>query len=236
VARWAEHIGGAVSPITVRLARVHASEDAAGFRFRQGALLLIAGAIAAMAVIALAPPPLLGVAVLLGGPAAAAAAPDIALAQRDSRWSAAVHHELPVVGEQLVALLRAGRSPVVALEQIAGRGSSPLRRDIARVVAAVHRGAGLETALSTWSALSDVDAVHRLVSVLSLHHRTPDLAQLVEAEVDATRAELHRDLLARIDRRAQQVWIPVTVAALVPGAIFLLIPFFDALRLFGATA
>jgi hypothetical protein len=28
------------------------------------------------------------------------------------------------------------------------------------------------------------------------------------------------------------VWIPVTVAALVPGVIFLAVPFIDALRLF----
>ena len=35
-----------------------------------------------------------------------------------------------------------------------------------------------------------------------------------------------------MERRGQQVWIPVTVAALVPGAIFLAIPFIEALRLF----
>jgi hypothetical protein len=28
------------------------------------------------------------------------------------------------------------------------------------------------------------------------------------------------------------VWIPVTVAALVPGVVFLAVPFIDALRLF----
>jgi hypothetical protein len=29
------------------------------------------------------------------------------------------------------------------------------------------------------------------------------------------------------------VWIPVTVAALVPGVLFMTIPFVEALRLFG---
>ena len=39
-------------------------------------------------------------------------------------------------------------------------------------------------------------------------------------------------LIETIERRGQQVWIPVTVAALVPGVIFLAVPFIDALRLF----
>jgi hypothetical protein len=46
------------------------------------------------------------------------------------------------------------------------------------------------------------------------------------------RAEVHRDLVERIEKRAQQVWVPVTVATLVPGLLFLAVPFADALRLF----
>ncbi len=46
------------------------------------------------------------------------------------------------------------------------------------------------------------------------------------------RRESHRDLITLVERRNQQVWIPVTVAALVPGAILLAIPFFAAMQLF----
>ena len=35
-----------------------------------------------------------------------------------------------------------------------------------------------------------------------------------------------------IERRAQQVWIPVTVATLLPGAIFMAVPFVSALDVF----
>ena len=99
----------------------------------------------------------------------------------------------------------------------------------------------MATTASIWAVLAPPllflitsSADYKLAQVLALHHRTPDLAALIQREVDAIRDELHRDLLAQLDRRSQQVWIPVTVAALVPGAIFLLVPFFDALRLFGA--
>ena len=36
----------------------------------------------------------------------------------------------------------------------------------------------------------------------------------------------------QLERRAQQVWVPVTVATLVPGVIFLAVPFLAALKLF----
>jgi hypothetical protein len=43
---------------------------------------------------------------------------------------------------------------------------------------------------------------------------------------------VQREAIELMDRRAQQVWIPVTVAALVPGVVFLAVPFVDALRVF----
>ena len=42
----------------------------------------------------------------------------------------------------------------------------------------------------------------------------------------------HRETLDLIERRSQQVWIPVTVATLVPGVMFLAVPFIEAMRLF----
>ena len=49
------------------------------------------------------------------------------------------------------------------------------------------------------------------------------------------RSEVHRELIEAIERKGQQVWIPVTVATLVPGAVLLAVPFIEALRLFSTT-
>jgi len=57
---------------------------------------------------------------------------------------------------------------------------------------------------------------------------------MVATEARTTRAEGHRALLESIERKNQQVWIPVTVATLVPGVILMAVPFFDALRGFGS--
>jgi hypothetical protein len=43
---------------------------------------------------------------------------------------------------------------------------------------------------------------------------------------------LHRHTIEAIERRAQQVWVPVTVATLVPGVMLLAVPFLSALHLF----
>ena len=51
-------------------------------------------------------------------------------------------------------------------------------------------------------------------------------------EARTVRAEVHRELIETIERRGQQVWIPVTVATLVPGVLFLAVPFIEAMRLF----
>lgn len=225
---------GSVEPLGLRLERVHDGQDPAVFRFRQGTAGLVAAVVGLATAVAVGPARWPTGLLVVGPVAVALALPEVTLRHRARRWSDAVRRELPVAGEQLVALLYAGRSPTSALAAVAARGRSPLRRDLGRVVDHLRRGGSLEAGLARWAEVSDLGAVRGLARVLALHHRTPDLAALIEREVDAIRDELHRDLLAQLDRRSQQVWIPVTVAALVPGAIFLLVPFFDALRLFGA--
>ena len=75
----------------------------------------------------------------------------------------------------------------------------------------------------------------RLVAVLALNREAGDLGRLVADEARSIRREVQRELIEQIERRAQQVWIPVTVATLVPGAVLLAVPFIEALRLFSTT-
>jgi hypothetical protein len=77
-----------------------------------------------------------------------------------------------------------------------------------------------------------VDAVDRLVGVLTLNSESGDLGALIAEEARTIRGDAHRELLETIERRSQQVWIPVTVATLVPGVLFMAVPFVEAMRLF----
>ena len=68
--------------------------------------------------------------------------------------------------------------------------------------------------------------------MLALNRQAGDLGRLIGEEARSIRRDVHRELVETIERRAQQVWVPVTVATLVPGLIFLAVPFVEALRLF----
>jgi hypothetical protein len=80
--------------------------------------------------------------------------------------------------------------------------------------------------------LVDVDGVERLVAVLALNREAGDLGRLISEEARSIRREVQRELIETIERRGQTVWIPVTVATLVPGVLFLAVPFIEALRVF----
>ena len=137
-----------------------------------------------------------------------------------------------MVAEQLGMLLGAGYSLGAALARLADRGAGACGRDLERVVGRIRQGLTEVEALREWSEVADVDALRRLVNVLALNRRAGDLGRLISDEARSIRRDVHRELIETIERRAQQVWVPVTVAALVPGVIFLAVPFVEALRLF----
>ena len=140
-----------------------------------------------------------------------------------------------MVSEQIGMLLGAGFSLGATLDRIATRGRGACAQDLARVGRRVRQGLSETEALREWAELADVPAVHRLVGVLALERDTGDLGHLIGEEARSVRREVQRELITQIDRRAQQVWIPVTVATLVPGTIFLAVPFLQAMRLFAGS-
>lgn len=218
--------------LSQRLERIHSPITVEAFRTRQVGMALIFVAIGALLAAALSPPPWLGVGVVLLGPLGAASLAQARLSAASSAWQRRLDLELPVVTEQLGMLLGAGFSLGAAIARIAERGQGAAARDLGRVRERIAQGLELSAALAEWGDIADTAAVRRLVAVLSLHSAAPDLARLVSAEAAALRSEAHRRLLATLERREQQVWVPVTVAALVPGMILLAVPFIEALRLF----
>jgi Flp pilus assembly protein TadB len=221
--------------LAVRLERVHSPLDVTAFRVRQLAWavagLVGAGVLAAAA--RLSGP--VALVFVLGGPVLAFLVVEQQLATASARWQRRIFLELPVVSEQLGMLLGAGYSLGAALSRLAVRGTGACGRDLVRVTGRIRQGLTEVEALREWATVADVDALRRLVSVLSLNRQAGDLGRLIGDEARSIRRDVHRELVETIERRGQQVWIPVTVAALVPGVIFLAVPFIEALRLFANT-
>lgn len=223
---------GVTEALAVRLERVHSPLDVTGFRVRQLAYAgagVVAGTFLA---VALRLPGALALLFVVGGPLLAFLVVEQRLAAESDRWKRRIFLELPVVAEQLGMLLGAGYSLGAAIGRLAARGAGACGRDLGRVAGRIRQGLGEVEALREWAAVADVDALHRVVGVLALNHQAGDLGRLIGEEARAVRRDVHRQLVETIERRSQQVWIPVTVAALVPGVIFLSVPFIEALRVF----
>jgi tight adherence protein C len=217
-----------------RLRRVHADLDVTEFRVRQIGWSL--GGLGVGSLLAVATAPALGPAFALvftlGGMLLAFLLLEQQVTSASDRWKRSVQLELPVVAEQLGMLLASGYSLLAALDRVAHRGSGAVAQDLARVTGRIRQGVAEERALIEWSDLADVDAVDRLVAVLGLNREASDLGRLISAEARGIRRDVHRQLVETMERRAQQVWIPVTVATLLPGVIFIAIPFTSALAAF----
>ena len=172
----------------------------------------------------------IAIAATLGAPALAFLVVEQQLTTASNHWKRRVVLELPVVIEQLGMLLSSGHSLSGSILRIGDRGRGECALGFRMVAVRMTQGIGEVEALREWSALADVPAVERLVGVLALNREATDLGSLIGHEARAVRREVQRDLVETIERRGQMVWIPVTVATLLPGVIFMAVPFVDAMR------
>ncbi|GAC1533483.1 MAG: hypothetical protein NVS3B12_12930 [Acidimicrobiales bacterium] len=223
---------GVSEDLTVRLERIHSPYDVTAFRLRQMGAATVALGAAGVGLVVMRPPVLFGIAALLGAPLLGFLVPEQQISSRSAAWQRRVFLELPVVAEQLAMLLSSGYSLGAALHRISRRGRGACAEDLRLVMSRVRQGLTETEALREWADLVRVDALDRLVPVLALSSETADLGRMISDEARSIRKDVQRQMVETMDRRAQSVWIPVTVATLVPGVILLAIPFTEALRLF----
>ena len=236
---WAVRIGEAVAStvgaggdLRTRLRRIHSPMDSTAFRLRQlaHAGVLMAAGVAVLA--ALRPPPVVALAVVPAAAVGGFVVTELQLDRECRRWDRRRVLELPVVAEQLAMLLGAGYSVGAALDRVAARANGACSADIAVVCRRVGQGLSEPAALAEWSEAAANPAVDRLVAVLRLSRETSDLGRLLAEEARAIRRQVLRQAVEVMDRRSQQAWVPVTVAALVPGCALLAVPFLQALHAF----
>ena len=227
-----ERILGVSEALETRLQRVHSPLDSTSFRVRQlgwtaggfGFGLIVAFGVRADPVFALA-----GV---LSTTLLAFLLVEQRLSTASKAWQRRLFLELPTVAEQLAILLSAGYSLGGAMLRLSVRSDGACARDLRRVCLRLRQGLSETNALREWADIAKIAALDRLVSILCLSGEASDLGRMVSDEARNLRRDVHRELLAAIERKAQQVWIPVTVATLVPGVIFIAVPFVTALKQF----
>ena len=226
---------GVNEELGLRLERIHSPIDVTEHRVRQVGWMAVTfiGAVCVTAASRIST--IVGVLLIAGAPTLAFLIIEQRVANASKRWQREIFEQLPILAEQLGLLLGAGFSLGSALNRLAKRGTGACGMDLRRVVSRVRQGLSEGDALREWALVADVAALHRLVSVLSLNREGGDLGRLISDEARSIRRDAHRELIERIERRGEQVWIPVTVATLLPGVIFMAVPFVQALSLFSST-
>ncbi len=225
---------GSTESLGRRLERVHSPLSPTAFRLRQLGWSVIGFALGSLTAVSVHPPVPLTVLFILGAPTIAFLLPELELTHQSNVWRRQVTLELPVVSEQLAMLLSSGFSLGAGLNRLSNRSAGMIARDLRRVMNRIQQGLDETQALREWSDLANVPALDRLISVLAMNRAASDLGRLITDEARVCRADVHRELIERIERRGQQVWIPVTVATLVPGVLFLAVPFAQALQIFAS--
>ena len=231
----ASRLLGSSESLQDRLRRIHSSANASSIRFRQFGLSAAALAAGLIVSSALSLPTVAALIVVIGAPLLVFLLVENTTVRASADVQERIFLELPVVTEQLGILLSAGYSLGASLDRLSTRGQGACSRDLQVVMARVRQGVTETAALREWAARVDVPELDRLVAVLALERDTSDLGQLISEEARTTRREAHRRMLEVIELRGQQVWIPVTVATLVPGVLFLAVPFLEAMRLFSSS-
>lgn len=226
---------GVNEDLATRLERIHSPLDVTAFRVRQLGWSGFGFAVGCLVTVAVRPPAVMALLFILCGPSLAFLLVENQVSKASAAWKRRLFLELPVLSEQLAMLLSAGFSLGAALNRMATRGKGNVARDLGRVCGRIRQGLSEIEALREWAALADVDALDRLIPVLALNREASDLGRLVSDEARAIRRDVQRELVETAERRGQQVWVPVTVAALVPGVMFLAIPFIHALQLFSGS-
>ena len=226
---------GVSEELGVRLHRIHSPLDVTTFRVRQLGWAGVALMGATLTSTTLGPAPAFAILAVFGAPILTFLLLEQHVASASAAWQRRLFLELPVVAEQIGMLMSAGWSLSAALNRISARGTGSCSADLRRVTQRMRQGLTEAEALREWSDLADLDALDRLVSVLSLSREAADLGRLISEEARSIRRETQREMIESIERQNQQVWIPVTVAALIPGVLLMGVPFVDALTLFSTS-
>lgn len=213
----------------IRLRCIHAGQTVADFRLRQLLIGLAAFAVGIGLSISGIFPGFLSAIFAVGLPALAILIVEDNLTRAMRRWQRTTERQLPVVTEQLALLLASGVGLTSAIERLARRSTGPMGSDLTVVAVRVRQGVELDDALREWAERVDVASVHRLVRVLLMHRVAADLSSLLTHQIELARSSERELLIEQLEKRSQQIWVPVAVATLLPGMILVAIPFVSAL-------
>ena len=160
--------------------------------------------------------------------AAALTAPVGAQLGRERRERKEMQAELPLSVEKLAVYLASGFSLSAALARL-GEQDGASGRVFALISNGVRSGMSASEAGAEAARRWPGPAMTRLVTLLG-GASGADMVKAARSAAAGLRAEAHREALAAMEKDSQKIWIPITIAALVPGVVMIFVPFVAVMR------
>jgi tight adherence protein C len=216
--RWMERWLGGSGPVARRLREAGRDDSVARFRAEQvlwGLAGFVGGLAAGLVVPALLgqrPSPLLTLGVVAAGAVLGVLARDWWLGREVERRLARMMGELPTLTDLLCLAVTAGESPRAALARVVRVAHGEMRRELAIVLAAVHGGTSLATALEELAARVPLPQVARFVDalVVAMERGTP-LADILRAQAADVREQYKRRLIETGGEKEVYMLVPASI-------------------------
>lgn len=171
----------------------------------------------------------------LVGAAIGALAPFALLEQRASLRQAERSDAFPLLLEQLAMLAGHGFAIPEGFWRLERRWrGTTVGTDLGAICRRIAQGAEPDVAVADWAAAHRFPPGERLADALAASATSSDCERVLWQLSRAERERTLTELVHRFQVREQQVWVPVAVAALVPGMLLLVLPFARALHALGA--
>lgn len=136
----------------------------------------------------------------------------------------------PQVLERLALELKSGVSLEVALVRTIEALGHPWTDAFGQTLREVALAMPMTHSMKAIAARFSLHEMELLAEIARDTALASDIPSIVDTLLENTIMSMHQMHLADIEKRTQLVWIPVSIAILIPGTMVLLIPLFDSLK------
>ncbi len=149
--------------------------------------------------------------------------------RNELRQRVEIEANLPLEIEKLALYLGSGLSLNSSFYRLAKTSSTETRAVFIFIAQGLQSGLPVGEVLEECYLRFPTDSIRRITNLLAGGASGGDLVRVTREEAANQRGVRHLNALAKMEKVTQSVWIPITIAALLPGIAIVFIPFFSIL-------
>ena len=137
---------------------------------------------------------------------------------------------LPSIFERLAVSLAAGQSLLGAASRLAEDCDGPAAAVMTALTTGIASGLTPTQVTTQLAETFTPEVAEQFSGVLYGASQGADTVKIARSAAEELRKGEYRERLSQLEKNAQKIWMPITVAALVPGVIIIFVPFITVLK------